>query len=182
MERSYILPTPIPLRLWLRLQLRFWFSLGHKRSYNSAYCSNSDSDAFSRCNLTWVSNSCKAGPISLSSAPIRMNYQKCNIQLIRDRLFFPLFVVELLFLGQHLGALWLTGVPRVRNAFWISLQPDWPMNKVHSWGGGGGAEQGFWRCFTDGLNQKSSSVCDASWFLTGEYLLPCTVYHIMEIK
>ena len=34
-------PDPISPRLWLRLRLRFWFSLGRKRSYDSAYDSDS---------------------------------------------------------------------------------------------------------------------------------------------
>ena len=40
-----ILLTPIPSRLWLRLRLRFFISVGQKRFYDPAYDSGSDSVA-----------------------------------------------------------------------------------------------------------------------------------------
>ena len=40
-----ILLTPIPPSLWIHLWLPFWFSLGHKCSYDSNYNYNSDSDS-----------------------------------------------------------------------------------------------------------------------------------------
>ena len=59
------------------------------------------------------------------------------------------------------------------NAFRISLHPDWQIDRsffltsqswclMKSWYTGGGPEQGFWHCFTDGLDQSLvSSVAQA---------------------
>ena len=59
-----ILLTLIPSRLWLRLRdSNFWFSVGHKRSYDSAYDSDSDSivsenqplpHTFHQCSGFWL--------------------------------------------------------------------------------------------------------------------------------
>ena len=83
-----------------------------------------------------VSNVCEAVPISLFQASNRLNE--------------------------------ITG-----NAFRISLHPDWQIDRsffltsqswcvIKSWYTGGGPEQGFWRCFADGLDQSLvSSVAQA---------------------
>ena len=50
-------------------------------------------------------------------------------------------------------------------AFLTGQSISWRVLK--SWYTGGGPEQGFRRCFADGLHQKLSSVCDAGYLIIG---------------
>ena len=88
-----------------------------------------------RRHLTPFSNVCQVAPISLFWAN-RLN------ELLEMRFKFPFNLIGKLTLALLTGQSW---------------------HVLKSWYTGEDPEQGFRRCFADGLNQKFRSVCGAGW-------------------